>query len=519
MRSELISISQQIRAWWSKEATGLFLLAFFSKIFFFVTHLSFSQDQVRDVLFIRDLIERGNFYIPVGPSTSVGDFFLPPLYYYLHLLSQLIFFRHFYAMDFLVIVLESFTPVVIFFLAQKITRDRVVALGAAVIYIFAVGVLVASRAWNPHLVPLTSTLFITSFLCYFLEKKPVWLVGLGLSLAVLVQLHFQWFVFVPLVLVVGAHAFRQWRKTWQYLVVAGVSAVILFSPYLWYEIQSGFHNTQQAAALLSNSDQVYERVRKPVYVTFFFPNFFQRMLFGNLFVQDWDEQYEVFQTPMNIGVVAFLSLLALYVWWAWQEFRGKKNFYPVLHLSMFLIMAAFLRIYKGDKPDYYIFVFLSFLPVFMAGAIKAVLKTQNSLIKIVPFGAIVFLQLLALTRIPVHNDYHSYQLLMSRIQELAAAERVLVVPTHQELEVPLTYFLNQEYFDLTKKDTAEYYVLFCYAFQRCDLYEPNAQSSYNFFKYNHIDPVDFSYSWEHFDPERSFVLTEGNYTAHFLKVN
>ena len=70
----------------------LFFLALGVKLGIFFHYSSFSQDEVRDYLYIQELIANKNFYIPLGPTVgpamaSDNDFALPPLYYYLQFVA------------------------------------------------------------------------------------------------------------------------------------------------------------------------------------------------------------------------------------------------------------------------------------------------------------------------------------------------------------------------------------------------------------------------------------------------
>ena len=65
---------------------GLFFLAFFLRIYKLPAFLSYHQDQVRDLLFIKSHFDKKTIFL-LGPKASIGNFYLPPFWYYLMALS------------------------------------------------------------------------------------------------------------------------------------------------------------------------------------------------------------------------------------------------------------------------------------------------------------------------------------------------------------------------------------------------------------------------------------------------
>jgi hypothetical protein len=60
----------------------IFFLGFFLRIYRLDEFISFHQDQVRDLLYVKDHFEKKQMIL-LGPKASVGDFYLPPFWYYL----------------------------------------------------------------------------------------------------------------------------------------------------------------------------------------------------------------------------------------------------------------------------------------------------------------------------------------------------------------------------------------------------------------------------------------------------
>ncbi len=105
----------------SKLKTGntlaVFFLLFFSLIFRFVfsaTHISFGQDIARDAWLIEQRINQKNLIVDYGPKASVGNFYLPPLYYQLHVLFSLVTNNNPLTMKWVITFVEALSPVLLF---------------------------------------------------------------------------------------------------------------------------------------------------------------------------------------------------------------------------------------------------------------------------------------------------------------------------------------------------------------------------------------------------------------------
>jgi len=496
---------------------SIYLIAFISKVLFLISHLPFSQDQVRDVTFIRNLIDTGNWYIPLGPSTSMGTFSLPPLYYYFHLFAQKIFFKQFYSMDLFVILIESFTPILIFLLTNKITKNKFHSYAAALIYTFSYTVLSSSNAWNPNLVPFFSTLFILGFVTFIFEKKANWLLASLVSFTVLVNLHFQWFLLAPLFGYLIILATYNYKKYCKQILLFLITSLILVSPYLYGELSNGFSNSKSALQIISSDEVVFERVRKPAYITVFFSNYYQRILFGNLFTPHWGKQYDVFQPSIIIGSILFNIFLLYVIFISVKKFKNKDRKLP-LYISILIFLMIFLRVYKGDKPDYYLLVFISFFPVLFSNAVISVFKNKSIFVQLIPYIVILLFQAVAIFVTPISNSYMDMKSITDQIIQISKNNKIIVEPTNQELVTPLSYFLNNEQMNLNDKNDTDYYVLICYTDQNCKGFRPNSNNKFNVYNYDHVTPQNFSYTWPGYDPTYQKIMFKGYLTALFFKV-
>ena len=208
------------RQWWAKNwlLVAIFVLSVCVKWLFWLNHQSFTQDQVRDYQLIEVHWQAWDFYIPLGPAAaSYSKFSVLPGYYYVQLLAQGLCGHQFYAMAWAVIILESCTPCILYWYLKKLTDRHKTAAGewaallGTLIYVFSPLVTMAgSQAWNPNLVPLCSLIFLVCSHEWLLERRGWYLTGAIVSFVALANLHFQWFVLLPLA-VADAVKYFHWR--------------------------------------------------------------------------------------------------------------------------------------------------------------------------------------------------------------------------------------------------------------------------------------------------------------------
>lgn len=481
-----------------------FLLVLFSgalllRIAYLLTHISFTQDQVRDVLLIKDHITSKNFYIPLGPAAaSYSNFNVLPLYYYLQLFAQLIFGNTFYAMSILTMLLESSTPVMLFYLLGKIGLQRKISFLGALLYVFNPGTItLAVSAWNPNLVPFFTIILLIGGLWYLLEDRKYGLLAAMLAMVFLVNLHFQWFVILPFVLVIAGKALWQIKKTWQTLLIGVSLGALLLSPYIYFEITHQWQNLKASITFATGGPVVFERISKPVYLLFFFPNYYNRLFFGEKIIYHWTWLYEGYHGPefkLILNSLCFWLIFIANAYFAYRHRRQKNAKWLASTLLIFTIMAIVLRFYKGDKPDYFLNIFMLFIFVWLAQVISYFKKWKWQvtavLILIASSNWILWSK-------PWFNQYHDFKLMSESIKEIKDEKQILIL--NQELERPIRYFLADENFVATPSAKIKNTVLICYASQNCSSFLPNIVSNNNVFKYDLVTPINYGVPFENYD--------------------
>ncbi len=328
---------------------GLYILFLSARLLYSTTHISFSQDQARDAFHMKDWAMQGKILIGYGPKASVGDFYLPPFYYQLHYVFSLLSGQNPLIMQWVITFVEAATPVMLF-LWLKLLMDRRAALGGAIAYFFfMLPTTFATSAWNPNMIPFFSTLAAYAWFRVLLRKER-WPIVVGcLATTISIHLHYQAIVLVPFVALFGAIHIKNHPKQLKWWMTGAILSVVLFLPYFWVEHQSNWHNTRAIIEYFTQEhSRYYDRVSKVAFGTTFLPWFTERVLlnqaaytFGNLLVGRF-----LFFT--GFGLIAFSAL------------TSKKWRWVLLYFVSILIM---LRVYKGDKLEYYLST-LFVLPAF-----------------------------------------------------------------------------------------------------------------------------------------------------------
>ncbi len=310
--------------------------------------VNFTQDQARDVVLMQKMRDEGKVLVGYGPKASVGDFYLAPFYYQLHYTLSLFTGNHPLTMHYFTTVVESFTPLLFLFILLKFVKKQVAYCAALLFAVSPLVTIFSTFAWNPNMIPFLSTLSLLMFLNYWQEKKFYQLLLGVLPVALAIHLHYQAVVLVPFVLLMLLITIRNKNafKHWLLAILFSFSTLI---PYFWAELQANWHNTKQILDFFTGEHSRYfDRISKPQFVLTFIPQFFERLFFKDSF--GW--------LKVIVGRVVFLFGFLLL---AFKSIKNSKLRLAFIYFALILIM---MRVYKGDKLDYYMST-LFIMPFFL----------------------------------------------------------------------------------------------------------------------------------------------------------
>jgi len=217
--------------WWVFPLLIILGFAAYLRLYMISGYMTFLGDEGRDVLVVMHMIVNHKFTL-LGPTASVGGFFLGPVYYYF-MLPFLWAWKLNPVGPAVMVALFGIATVYLVFQVGKDFVSPLAGLIAASLYALSPLVISYSRSsWNPNLVPFFSLLLI-----YLLYNKKYFFAGIALGIGL--QLHYLFlFMFVVAGLWMGIN--KDWKKIASILL----GFFIGYSPFLAFEVRHGFPNTQ-----------------------------------------------------------------------------------------------------------------------------------------------------------------------------------------------------------------------------------------------------------------------------------
>jgi len=230
------------KRWWLVPLLCILIFAAYLRLYDIAGYMTFLGDEGRDVLVVMHMIVNHKFTL-LGPTASVGGFFLGPIYYYFMLPFLWAWHLNPVGPAIMVALFGVATVALLFKVGKDVCNDWV-GLIAASLYAFSPLVISYSRSsWNPNLVPFFSLLLI-----FFLYKRKYLFAGIALGVGL--QLHY---LFLFMFVVSGLWIL--WQKEWKQILFVFVGFLVGYSPFLAFEIRHGFPNTQSVIRfVLSGSD-------------------------------------------------------------------------------------------------------------------------------------------------------------------------------------------------------------------------------------------------------------------------
>lgn len=225
------------RRWWLIPLILILGFAAYLRLYKISGYMTFLGDEGRDVLVVMHMIVNHKFTL-LGPTASVGGFFLGPIYYYF-MLPFLWAWKLNPVGPAIMVALFGIATVYLVFKVGKEFVSPLAGLIAASLYALSPLVIAYSRSsWNPNLVP-----FFSLLLMYLVYKQKY--LAAGVILGIGLQLHY---LFLFMFVVVGLWIIV--TKAWKNIVFVFLGFLIGYSPFLAFEVRHGFPNTQSVIRFL-----------------------------------------------------------------------------------------------------------------------------------------------------------------------------------------------------------------------------------------------------------------------------
>ncbi|MEK7517722.1 MAG: glycosyltransferase family 39 protein [Patescibacteria group bacterium] len=360
-------------------------VASFLRLYRISDYLTFLGDEGRDVLIVYNILH-GDFTL-LGPTASVGGFFLGPIYYYF-MAPFLWLFDYDPSGPAIMVALFGIGTA---FLIYKVGSDffgYATGLIAAFLYgISPLAIAYSRSSWNPNLMPFFSLL--TLYILYkAVNKNKIKLFILcGFLLGIAMQLHYlsiflgviiACYIFLTGSMPVQRYSLREsvFRILREYFYIL-LGFFIGWSPFLAFEVRHGFPNIRSIINFVIGGQETGENSQ--FFVTI--GNVFFR-LFGRLVTNFPPPEQVSLQahTPIAIWYYATLLLgigsVAVLVYKFIKYFRDKDQFQKISLIIVWLVFGVGLfGFYKKSIYDYY-FGFMFPLPFILIGLLMSGLYTN-----------------------------------------------------------------------------------------------------------------------------------------------
>ena len=313
-----------------------FAIGAFSRIYGSLNYTEFQGDQARDAYVIAGMKEGRFPYL--GPSSSVGDYSLPPLYYYLAGIP--IVFGTDPALQVLSNSILSFFSIFLlaYFIFKLLNKDsgfekRLLISSIAAFWwsLWYNDILLNNREWNPNSIPFFLLAFILTLSGILdntknkVKSSLLWALS-GFLMAILMSLHSVTLFIIPIVYLIFIAYFLVREKDFLKPIIGFVSFGITMIPYWVGESGTGWKNTKV--------------IIKTIFKTSKEPHTFlerlDRAFFNYLELSDLGY---FMNNIFRYGGMFFLAAIALF---ALLIFKGKKNiwFFYLLTMAVYSYAAS-----------------------------------------------------------------------------------------------------------------------------------------------------------------------------------
>ncbi|OGH48115.1 MAG: hypothetical protein A3A51_01335 [Candidatus Levybacteria bacterium RIFCSPLOWO2_01_FULL_39_10] len=350
----------------------ILLLGFFLRVYKIRDYIVFLGDEGRDALVVHGILH-GDLTL-LGPTSSVGGFFLGPIYYYF-MAPFLLLSNYDPVGPAIMVVLFGIATI---FLVYQVGREffgKKAGLISSLLYAISPIVIVYSRSsWNPNVFPFFTIASLYS-LYKAVSKNKWWLFVLsGILMGINLQIHylatFVGAIMFFYILFVEFKPNLSWfvNSLKRYLLMLA-GFIIGFSPFIAFELRHSFTNSLNILHFIINSEET--GISGELYRNSY--NVFLR-LFGGLSIslpapsnfKNFDPA--LIQVWIIASVILGVSSIGFFLYLFFKERKDSAAFKKYLLVLIWGIVGIGLfSFYQKPIYDYYL-GFLYPLPFILIGA-------------------------------------------------------------------------------------------------------------------------------------------------------
>lgn len=381
------------------------LLAAFLRLYKIEEYMTFLGDEGRDVLVVYNILQ-GKFTL-LGPTASVGGFFMGPMYYYF-MTPFLWLFNYNPVGPAIMVALVGIATVWLIYKVGKELFGTGTGFIAAILYTISPLVVTYSRSsWNPNVLPFFALL--TMYILYKATRTNTWylFVVTGILFGIDIQLHY---VSIALglamffYLLCFASVFHTAKKFLQKLMYFFKNGLLVFagfligwSPFLAFEFRHEFTNLQNMFKFVFASKEAAGNTNAVGTIIDVVFRLFGRLIASFPLPIDIKLYPQVTIQLWTAGIIILIvAALGYFVYRFFKVYKhNKKDTVPYVLIAIWFICGVFFfSLYKRSIYDYY-FTFLFPIPFFLTASLLAAtfgrLQTKSSVTAWVRKGLVIVL--------------------------------------------------------------------------------------------------------------------------------
>lgn len=325
----------------------IFFISFFLRWYGISDYLFFGYEQGRDALIIQKIYQFKDFVL-VGPSTSIGGLFHGPWFYYMMALSYGLSGGNPVAASFLLVILGSLVPVIIYFFACDIFKSRVWGLICSILAMFSFEYILYSR-WLSNVSPAPLFVVLSFFVLwkYINTRKSkffLWFTFFS-SIASLFQM-----ILIPqflMVLVILA-ILKEFKLPSLKTILFSLPIILtLFSPIIIFDFRNE-HITFNSLVNFSRESSGNDTWTLISGARVYLRELYQHIVLSVLYIK-------------NLPIQIFLIVM-IFAGTVWGYFKGNRKV-AVFLLSWILMTIPLIKISPGN-PQYYVGAGLGWILLF-----------------------------------------------------------------------------------------------------------------------------------------------------------
>ncbi|MBI4130372.1 glycosyltransferase family 39 protein [Candidatus Roizmanbacteria bacterium] len=324
-------------------------------------YMTFLGDEGRDVLIVKRFIVDHD--IPfLGPTASVGGFFLGPIYYYF-MTPFLWIFNLNPVGPAVMVALFGIATIALVYWTGKELFGTVTGFIASFLYALSPLTIAYSRSsWNPNIVPFFAILYIFSLWKATSQNTIRWYLVTGICIGTGLQLHYLFMFLIPVgfvyLLICRPPSFSRVSLV---AIIAG--AMMMLLPFVGFEIKNRFPNTRTVIQFLTAGKEVAYTGKEGMVLSDIVFRLFGRLVFYS----PPPEQYGRFDQTLlwwwNSAVV--ITLAGSFFLLLYHLYYTRNKQYLLVFLWVVFGIGLF-SFYQRAIYDYYLAILFPF-PFLMTG--------------------------------------------------------------------------------------------------------------------------------------------------------